>query len=250
MGGIDARGRGVQRELADRNWHPSGPLVTEAQDSLVVGHYDKSDISIGRRTQDPVDATDVSRRDPDAPRAPEDVAELLAGATNGGGIDDRQELLEVIDEEAVEERLVAVLEGGEADVALEVVGLAPHVFELERDLLIHGRNAWGQQPAQPKLLALTLGEGSVLVEQATRDQVRPAVGDSKRTPRCFKRRGHSRVGCFRVHLRRHYGECRGSGRADGTAAAGPMARHAFARSSVACACRTLRVVRSGRSAAW
>ena len=79
-----------------------------------------------------VDPADVVGGDPDAPRAPDDVAELLAGETDRRGVDDRQELLEVLDEQPVEERLVAVLESGQSDVPLEVIGLAPDVLQLER----------------------------------------------------------------------------------------------------------------------
>ncbi len=51
-----------------------------------------------------------------------------------GRVDDRQQLLEVLAQDPVEQRLVAVLEGREPDVPLEVVRLAPDVLELQRHL--------------------------------------------------------------------------------------------------------------------
>ena len=61
----------------------------------------------------------------------DDVAELPAGLTDGRRVDDRRELFEMVGQEPVEERLVAVLQRGEPDVALEVVRLAAKVFQLE-----------------------------------------------------------------------------------------------------------------------
>ena len=89
-----------------------------------------------------------------AARPPDDVAELLAGAPDRRRVDDRQELLEVLGEEAVEERRVAVLERGQADVPLERVVLAAQVLELELDLLLDGQDAVGEQAAQVERVAL------------------------------------------------------------------------------------------------
>ena len=72
---------------------------------------------------------------------------------------------------AVEERGVAVLQRGEADVPLEVVRLAAEVLELEVDLLLDGqRPGPGRSPARPKACALVQAEGQVLVEQALAEQ--------------------------------------------------------------------------------
>ena len=94
------------------------------------------------------DAAGIVGRDPEAARTAHDVAELLARPTHGGRVDDGHELLDVLHEEPVEERLVAVLQGRQADVLLELVGLAPHVLELQGHLLLDGAHARWEQPAQ------------------------------------------------------------------------------------------------------
>ena len=109
--------------------------------------------------------SDVVRRDPRAARPPDDVAELLARPPDGRRVDDRQELLEVLGEHPVEQRRVAVLERGEADVLLERVGLDPQVLELELDLLVDRQDPVGQQAAQAERLALVRREGQVLGQQ-------------------------------------------------------------------------------------
>jgi hypothetical protein len=52
---------------------------------------------------------------------PVDAAELLTGVADRQRVDDRQQLRQVVPEEAVEEHLVAVLQRPEVDVPLEVV---------------------------------------------------------------------------------------------------------------------------------
>ena len=130
--------------------HAAGALVAEPQDPLVVRDDDQADILGGRRAQDVVDPVDVIGRDPDPARPPEDVAELLAGTPDRRRVDDRQELLEVVGQDPVEERLVAVLQRRQPDVALEVVRLATDVLELERDLLLDRRDPGRQEAAQAR----------------------------------------------------------------------------------------------------
>ena len=135
QGRVDAAGGRVQRELADRDGHPAGALVAEPEDPLVVGDDDQPDVVVRALAQHLRDPIAVVRRDPDAARPPDDVAELLARPPDRRRVDDRQELLEVLGEEPVEQRRVAILERGQPDVLLERVVLAAEVLELELDLL-------------------------------------------------------------------------------------------------------------------
>ena len=139
-----ARGR-VEGQLADGDAHAAGALVAEAEDALVVGHDDEADVRVGRVAQDLRDAVDVGGRDPDAARASDDVAELLAGLAHRGRVDDGHELFEMVGQEPIEERRVAVLERGQADVLLEGVVLALDVLPLELHLLLDALDAVGQQ---------------------------------------------------------------------------------------------------------
>ena len=82
--------------------------------------------------------------------APEDAAELLARLADRRRVDDRHELLEVIGEDAIEEVLVAVLQRGQADVALEGLGLAHDVRVGPLGLLLDRVHPVGQQAIEPE----------------------------------------------------------------------------------------------------
>ena len=176
---MDAAGGRVQGELADRDRHPARALVAEAEDPLVVGHDDEPDVVVRALAQERRDPVAVGGGDPDAPGPPDDVAELLARPADGRRVDDRQELLEVLREQPVEQRRVAVLERRHPDVALERVVLVVEVLELELDLLVDGQDAVGQQAAQPERVALVLAEGEVLGQQPAAEERRPRQGDRR-----------------------------------------------------------------------
>ena len=99
------------------------------------------------------------------PRAPVDVAELLADLPNGGRVDDRGHLLQMVNQEAVEERLVAVLQSGEEEIALHVVPGALIVLVGAGALLFFRRDAGREEAAEPEGFALLDAEASSLVEK-------------------------------------------------------------------------------------
>jgi hypothetical protein len=152
------------RELADGNPHAARTLVPESEDALVVGGHDEPDALAPDVPEQLRDALDVVRSDPQATGPAHDVAELPARVAHRRGVDEGSELFEVLDQQAVEEPLVAILEGRQPDVLLQVVALAVQVLQLELDLLRKGRDPRRQQPPQAHRLALGVGEGRVLVE--------------------------------------------------------------------------------------
>ncbi len=170
--------RGVERELADRDGHAARALVAQAQDPLVVGHDDEPHVLVRPLAQQ---LAGSGRGRPGVihvpARPPDDVAELLAGAADRRRVDDRQELGEVVGQQAVEERRVAVLEGREADVLLERVGLAPEVLELQLDLLLDRQDAVGEQAAQVEALALVERERHVLGQEPAAEERRSGQPD-------------------------------------------------------------------------
>ena len=76
------------------------------------------------------------------------MAELLAALADDRRVDDRQHLLDVIEQQPVEEHLVGVLEGAQVDVPLEVVVLAPVGLVGPDHLLVERLDVRRQQPVQ------------------------------------------------------------------------------------------------------
>jgi hypothetical protein len=173
--GRDARSGGVQRELADRNAHAPGALITEAQDALVVGDDDEAYVAEGCAREDLPDPSTVLRRDPQPSRAPEDVAEVLACAADGRGVDDGQELLDVIDDGPVEQDLVAVLERGQPDEPLEGIALPLDVGVNPPLLLLQGAHRGGKQALEAQRDPLLGRERGALGVHGVAEQARSSV---------------------------------------------------------------------------
>ena len=179
---MDARRRRVQRELPDRDGHPAGTLVAEPEDPLVVGDDDEAHVLERALAEDLGDPIDIVGRDPGPAGPPDDVAELLARAPHRRRVDDRHEFLDVVGQQPVEQRRVAVLERGQPDVLLEGVVLDAQVLELEVDLLLDRQHPVGQQTAQPERVTLLEGEAEVLGQQPGAEQGWPGHGDPRRSP--------------------------------------------------------------------
>jgi hypothetical protein len=96
-------------------------------------------------------------------RAPVDAAVLLAGLADGGRVDDGEQLLDVVDEELVEEALVALLQVHHGDVAVQGHRVLAQVVHDLLLLQLLRRQRRGEQAAEVVRVALRLREGQALV---------------------------------------------------------------------------------------
>ncbi len=163
MPGVDAGGRAIQRELAHGNAHAARALVPQSQDPLVVGGHDQADIGLRGVAEHGRNAGHVVRRDPDAARPPKDMAVELTGPPHSGRVDNGQQFNKILDQQAVEERLVAVLKHGETDELLQVVGLGSQMLQLQGHLLLDREHGGRHQAVQIVPLAFLVREGRALV---------------------------------------------------------------------------------------
>ena len=151
--GRDPGARRVERQLAGRDAHPADSLIAEPEDAFPVGDDDD-----GRRPrmvpEDGVDPVALLVRDVEAARAAEDVRELLARFADDRRVDDRHHLVDVVVEEAEEQRLVPVLQAGEVDVALERCRLDAIVLVHAGQLLVHGADGRRHEPVEAEVGAL------------------------------------------------------------------------------------------------
>ncbi len=160
---VDAGRCRVQRELADGYSHAAGTLVSQTENPLVVGGDDQPDILMRDVLQHVRNALDIVGSNPDSPRMTEDVAELLAGTSHRRRIHDRQQLGDVLDQQAIEQGLIAIFQRGQADVLLQVVVLRAEVLELQRHLLVNRQLPRWQQSLQAERLPLFRCECGIFV---------------------------------------------------------------------------------------
>ena len=103
-------------------------------------------------------------RQVDAARAAVLVAVALDRLADGGGVDDRQHLREVVAEQPVEQHLVAVVQGRQVDVLGQVAGLRPVLGIGAVGLLVLGEHARRHEADQVQRPALLIGERGAPVQ--------------------------------------------------------------------------------------
>ena len=87
---IEAAAGGVQRELADRDPHPTDAEVTEAEHSFSVGHHDDVDLEVTDRVVEQFfHPVTLRPRQEETALAAIDPRPLLARQADGRGVDDR-----------------------------------------------------------------------------------------------------------------------------------------------------------------
>ena len=180
MARIDARRSGIDGDLADRDAHAACTLVAQAQNALIVRDDDEPHVLARPVAQHLIDAAAMLRRDPEPPRPTEDVAELLAGAAHRRGVDDGEKFLQVLAQHVMEQVLVAVLERGEPDVALERIGLAREVLVDAPRLLLERVDRRGQETLETEGQPLLPGEGGALVVERVPKDLGTGVRDLRR----------------------------------------------------------------------
>jgi hypothetical protein len=92
------------------------------------------------------------------------VAVVLAGQANNRRVDDGAHLGDVLLQQAIEQDLVTILQGGEIDVALEIRGLGAKALVGAYQLLLDGHDAGRQQTVQMKDPALLFRERAAFIQ--------------------------------------------------------------------------------------
>ena len=168
---------------------PVGALVAETEDALAVGDDDHGDLVVGDRSQHLLEAVRVRIRQEQPTMVLVDHAELLARLADHRRVDDRHQRLDVVEQQAQEQRLVVVLHVAQEHVSLEI-GLEQGVLRPDAvgpllDRLDVGR----EQPVEPEGVPLGDRERRALVGQRVGQQVLTGHRDRQRL--YFIRHGRS-----------------------------------------------------------
>ena len=144
---VDAGRRGVEGQLADRDLDAADALVADAQDALGVGDDEQVDVVgpqavVEQRLLDVLGPVD-GEEDPAGPVVL--VAEPLDRLPDRRGVDDREHLLQVVGQQAVEEHLVAVADVGQVEVLAQRGRGAPELLVDPPGLGLQAGHAAGHQ---------------------------------------------------------------------------------------------------------
>ena len=120
--------------------------VAKAEDAFSIGDDDKFGRirPVGQQFRD---ASAIIGANEHAAWPLEDQAEPLAGEAHRRGVDQRLDFVDVVADDAKEERLVAIMQRVERDVFFQVVGQVTQIDHEARDLLVHREHVRWQQPA-------------------------------------------------------------------------------------------------------
>ena len=166
----DAADEHVERELSDRNPEAADALIADAQDALAVRDDDDVHLAIRAVSQQLGDPVAERIRDEEAARPPVDVAETLARPGDHRRVDDRDHLFDVVEQQAVEENFVRVLQRPEGDVPPQVGPLREICLVGAAHLLIQRLDAWREQAVKPESGPLLVRKRRALVQGRIPDE--------------------------------------------------------------------------------
>jgi len=125
---VDAGAGAVEGEFADGDAHAAGAEIAEAQNTFVIRRDNQADVARSDVGEDFFDTAAMFGANPDAASPAVDMAVALTGQSDRRRINDRQTFLEMVEQHAIEERFVAILQGDQADVAFEGIGFRRNVL--------------------------------------------------------------------------------------------------------------------------
>ena len=105
----DAAAGGVQRKFTDRNPHAADPLIAQTENTFSVGNHNHFDVMVRHILQDIVHVVTILIRDENAARTTINLREAFAGRTDSWRVDNRHHLIEMVFNQAVEQRFVGIL---------------------------------------------------------------------------------------------------------------------------------------------
>ena len=116
------------------------------------------------------DAAAIVGADKQAARTLENMAEPLAGQPHRRRIDQRLDFIDVVADDAEEQRLIAVVQSIERHVFFQIVRQAAQIGHHTLGLRFHRKHVGGQKAAQAQRIALLLGKSCAFVEKRIAQQ--------------------------------------------------------------------------------
>ena len=141
-----------------------GAKITQPEDPAAVGDHDDAD-ALCRPVPEHVRhaAAMLDCGHIQSARALVDVAPLEAGLPNRGRVDDRQQLVEMIEDDAIEQRVVLGLKGTQIPVAFERARFRPDLANHALGLFLQRFHTGREQSFEPLVQAFFVAAGRAFV---------------------------------------------------------------------------------------
>ena len=127
-------------------WAPRSPRPRMRSPSVTTTTATRASGQL-RRTPNPAA---IARGDVEPSRPAEDQAELTAGLTHGGGVEDRQHFGEIVDDGSIEELLVAIEQGDQEEVLVQRSHQPAKVRQDPLFLLFLSEDARREESTEPR----------------------------------------------------------------------------------------------------
>lgn len=168
---MDAGAEGVDDQLGDADQDGAHALVADAQDLLpVADNYQVDVLGVAPLLDVVFDAAGVVDVEEAALGLAEEARIVGDGVALGRGVDDGEHFLEVVEDEAVVQHLVLLLEAGHEGVLGQVARAGAVLGIGALDLLVERLDVGGEQAMELERVALVLGEGRAFVEVGRPEQ--------------------------------------------------------------------------------
>ncbi len=162
---------GIKGQLADGDAHAASALVAEPEDALAVADDDDAHGVEQRIGEDVAEPMAVGIAEEQATGLAPDLAEPLATFPDGRRVDQRQQLAEIVGEQAIEQGLVGVEQVAQEGVALEVAAERSQHPQAASRLAGQRPHMRRQDAVEPERIAFLVAEGGALVEDGSVDEV-------------------------------------------------------------------------------
>ncbi len=170
MFGRNATQRRVERHLADGNAHAARALIAQAKDAFSIAHHNAPHVIVAGVAKNLCDAVPVRVAQKKTARLAPDFGKALAPLAHRRRVNDRQQLLGVLGDQRIEQRLIAVLQVAHIGVFVECGGMAVERALASLALIFQRPDVRRQQAVQRESIALRLRECRPLVEARIHEQ--------------------------------------------------------------------------------
>ena len=173
---MDSRRCCVQRKLPDGYPHTTSTLIANAEDAFVVGHHNDRRLHHGACTENVGNPASVPGSDVDATLPSVDPRPVRTCKRDGRRVDDGDRVCQVVRDEPIEERFIAIHQAVQVNVLSDIGRLEVVLDSDPSHLAFEEGDLVRQEPGEAESLSLVPGKGVPLVQKrVAQDRLTPSA---------------------------------------------------------------------------